>query len=181
VSLEFSIVFKGRLLAGFSPEAVKANLTRFLKADSAQVTRMFSGKPVALKKGLDESMARHYLKQLRSLGLDAGLERMYPPRKVPPTPAGKPARKPANYTDFERTHINLARAEALLNGSVFTEERIPEAAPAPSLQIPLSSLLPAQNLPPAPSAINDMALTLNGRFTCSCCGAANVLQARLGN
>ena len=65
---QFAIVFRGRLLAGADPLAVRANFVKLFNIDAARVEQMFSGQPVIIKKGLDLLSADKYKAALAKAG-----------------------------------------------------------------------------------------------------------------
>jgi hypothetical protein len=67
--MDHSIVFSGRLRPGISIEEARANVARLFKLEPGpQLDRLFSGKPVTLKKGLSEEQARKYADALLKAG-----------------------------------------------------------------------------------------------------------------
>ena len=87
----YSILFDGSVVAGHDREAVKRTAAQRLKFSDAQRDRLFSGDEVTMKRGLDEEKARHYVKTLRLMGMNARVE---PPLPEPATTAA-PAPAPA--------------------------------------------------------------------------------------
>jgi uncharacterized membrane protein YhaH (DUF805 family) len=70
----FKIVFDGTLLPGVDLANAKLNLAALYKCDVAAVERLFSGKPVALKRDLSQADAQAYLQALKNTGIDARIE-----------------------------------------------------------------------------------------------------------
>ncbi|WP_122341213.1 DUF805 domain-containing protein [Pseudomonas caricapapayae] len=70
----FKIVFEGQVREGVEPDTAKANLAGLFKSESAAVQKLFSGKPVALKRGLTYTDAERYLKALNDAGVEARIE-----------------------------------------------------------------------------------------------------------
>lgn len=70
----FKIVFDGTLLPGVEPDTAKENLAVLFKTQRDAVERLFSGRPVALKRDLAEADAQKYLLALNKAGLDARIE-----------------------------------------------------------------------------------------------------------
>jgi hypothetical protein len=64
----YAVVFTGRLVDGAAPEQVKARFAQLFKVDVAKVAPMFTGRPVTIKKGLDEATARKYQQALQQAG-----------------------------------------------------------------------------------------------------------------
>ncbi len=69
--MEYRIIFAGEVLPGFEVSAVKRHLTQLMKLTDAQAERLFSGKPVTIKKGLDEEAAQRYIEGMESIGVVA--------------------------------------------------------------------------------------------------------------
>lgn len=90
---DYGVVFAGQLREGVRPEEARANLARLLRIeDPARLDRLFSGKPVVIKKGLDADQARRYEAALRQAGVVCELRRAAPASPAPATP---PAAAPA--------------------------------------------------------------------------------------
>jgi uncharacterized membrane protein YhaH (DUF805 family) len=70
----YKIVFDGQLMPEASLETVKENLARLFKSDPARIDSLFSGAPVALKRGLGESEAEQYLSALQKAGANVRRE-----------------------------------------------------------------------------------------------------------
>jgi uncharacterized membrane protein YhaH (DUF805 family) len=70
----FKIVFDGTLLPGVDIATAKLNLAELYKSEVAAVERLFSGKPVALKRDLSQDDAQTYLQALKKTGIDARVE-----------------------------------------------------------------------------------------------------------
>lgn len=70
----FKIVFDGALLPGVDLANAKLNLAALYKSDVAAIERLFSGKPVALKRDLSQADAQTYLQALKNTGIDARIE-----------------------------------------------------------------------------------------------------------
>lgn len=70
----FKIVFEGGLRNGVELQTAKLNLARLFKSDVAAVERLFSGRPVTIKRGLTHDDAERYLKALNDAGVDARIE-----------------------------------------------------------------------------------------------------------
>ncbi|MBN3967495.1 DUF805 domain-containing protein [Pseudomonas gregormendelii] len=70
----FKIMFDGALLPGVDITTAKLNLAELFKSDVAAIERLFSGRPVALKRDLSHSDAQTYLQALAKTGIDARIE-----------------------------------------------------------------------------------------------------------
>jgi hypothetical protein len=94
---EFDIVFRGDIVIGHALADVKLKLQQLFKTDAAKVDALFTGRPVPLKRNLDEATAQKY----RDVLLKAGaLVEVVPAGKFSATPApaarpSAPAPKPA--------------------------------------------------------------------------------------
>ena len=91
--LLFDIVFTGKLAGGIEPSAVKQKVAQLFKLDTEKVDRLFQGKPVTLKKNLEQVAAKKYQKILMQIGmvvelrqqhsmLDVGHQQPQPPFKA---------------------------------------------------------------------------------------------------
>ncbi len=69
--MEYRIIFAGEVLPGYEVPAVKQHLTQLMKLTDVQADRLFSGKPVTIKKGLDEAAAQRYIEGMESIGVVA--------------------------------------------------------------------------------------------------------------
>ncbi|MDH0747466.1 DUF805 domain-containing protein [Pseudomonas sp. GD03842] len=74
----FKIVFEGQLRTGVDLETARLNLAQLFKTDVSSVDRLFSGKPITLKRGLTHDDAQRYLKALNDAGVDARVEAEQP-------------------------------------------------------------------------------------------------------
>jgi uncharacterized membrane protein YhaH (DUF805 family) len=77
---QYRIVFDGELAPGMSADAVRSNLARLFKSDSAKIDRLFGNGPVNIKRDLSAPEADRYMQALERAGalarkeLEAGKE-----------------------------------------------------------------------------------------------------------
>eukprot|EP01031_Cornospumella_fuschlensis_P005379 gene5379-6699_t len=64
----YKIVFEGELMPGAALETVKENLAKLFKSDASKIDSLFGGRPVALKRDLEEVEADKYLAALQRAG-----------------------------------------------------------------------------------------------------------------
>ncbi len=64
----YNIVFHGKIHADFKLQQVKDNLGRIFKIDTDKIEKMFSGKPIAIKKSVDRETALKYLQAMKKAG-----------------------------------------------------------------------------------------------------------------
>lgn len=69
----YEVVFRGRVLRGHDVADVKKKLASLFKINEATAEKLFSGKRVTVKKGLDEATARKYRDVLRQAGANASI------------------------------------------------------------------------------------------------------------
>ena len=74
----FKIVFDGALLPGVESTTAKLNLAELFKSDVAAIEKLFTGRPVALKRDLSRADAETYLTALKNAGVDARIEAEQP-------------------------------------------------------------------------------------------------------
>lgn len=65
---EFDIVFRGDIVMGHQLTDVKQRLQQLFKADAAKIDALFTGRPVPLKRNLDEATATKYREVLQKAG-----------------------------------------------------------------------------------------------------------------
>ncbi|MGY2378061.1 DUF805 domain-containing protein [Pseudomonas sp. SDO524_S393] len=70
----FKIVFDGALLPGVESTTAKLNLAELFKSDVDAIEKLFTGRPVALKRDLSRADADTYLNALKNAGVDARIE-----------------------------------------------------------------------------------------------------------
>lgn len=93
----FDLLFRGDLEPGHNLEEVKARMAKLFKASGATIDKLFSGRPVALKKNLDRASAKKYYQALTQAGakieVRASLEQAASPPEAKPSlgegPGGK--------------------------------------------------------------------------------------------
>jgi hypothetical protein len=66
---QYEIVFRGELLPGFALDSVKPALAKLFSADPEQIQKLFSGKRVVIKTGLDAEAVQKYQQALKNTGL----------------------------------------------------------------------------------------------------------------
>lgn len=80
----YRIVFSGRVMPGFSREAVMRMSGARLRFNDRQQAVLFSGQTVTIKRGLGEEKARNYVKTLRQMGMDVSADPALPgPARLP--------------------------------------------------------------------------------------------------
>ncbi|MEZ0121859.1 MAG: hypothetical protein AB9Q22_01610 [Candidatus Reddybacter sp.] len=79
----FDVFFRGDIVAGQAVVEVKERLAGLFKLEAAQVEQLFSGRPTAIRRNLDEASAKKYEQALLKIGAVAELR----PAKVEEAPA----------------------------------------------------------------------------------------------
>lgn len=69
----FQIVFRGKLLAGFERDQVRANLAQLFKSDPARIDALLDAPKTVLKAGLPREAANRYQEVLRQAGIMVAL------------------------------------------------------------------------------------------------------------
>ncbi len=97
----FAVVFSGRLTDGAEPTQVRNNLANLFNVEPAKVERMFTGKPVLVKKDLDEAKAKSYVAALAKAGAIAEIVTNEPQAITPSAtaPATSSSTTPATPTE----------------------------------------------------------------------------------
>lgn len=66
--LQFDLYFSGQILAEQDPEAVKARVGQLFRVSGDALEKLFSGKPVRIKQGVDADTARRYEESFHKAG-----------------------------------------------------------------------------------------------------------------
>ena len=66
--ISYEVVFRGDVVPGQSIVDVKQRLGELFSADPARIDGMFSGRPVVIKRGLDQSTAERYQASMHRAG-----------------------------------------------------------------------------------------------------------------
>ena len=74
----FKIVIDGALRPGVESTTAKLNLAELFKSDVEAIEKLFTGRPVALKRDLSQPDAQTYLTALHNAGIDARIEAEQP-------------------------------------------------------------------------------------------------------
>jgi len=64
----FDVVFRGELMEDQDPAQVRLKVRRLFKANDAQLQRLFSGRPVSIKQGVDMETASRFRLAFRQAG-----------------------------------------------------------------------------------------------------------------
>lgn len=75
-SQRYRIVLNGAVAKGHDIAAVKRNLAKLFKTDAPTIDRVFSGRPVVIKQGLDAEQALQYISALAQAGAVGRMEAM---------------------------------------------------------------------------------------------------------
>jgi hypothetical protein len=87
----YSIVYRGEVLPGRAPEAVKTAFAQKFRINGGALEALFSGKPVVLKKDLDREAAEKYFRALSSIGAKCSVRRAALPADGMPNPPASAA------------------------------------------------------------------------------------------
>lgn len=150
---EFDIIFRGDIVFGHQLTEVKLKLQQLFKVDAAKVDALFTGRPVPLKRKLDEATAHKY----REVLLKAGAQvEICPSDSNPATVA--PAPKPAPVRPVAPAPVNNPAATAAISPVTLV-------APVWSIAPAGADLLPADQRPEAaaPVAVDFSGLSLRAQ------------------
>lgn len=89
---EFDIIFRGDIVLGHQLQDVKQRLQQLFKVDATKVDALFTGRPVPLKRGLDEATANKYREVLLKAGAQVDVS---PAGNIKATPRPAPSVAPA--------------------------------------------------------------------------------------
>jgi hypothetical protein len=126
IDQHYRIVFRGQIAPDTSIDTVKANLARLFKTDEAKIERLFVGRDVILKKGLDQEEAERYCAHLAKAG--ALCEMVLASSDTPPPP---PAAKPQASSASAAVPTTTASAKAPVDdGTVAQSPKLRQRAAA---------------------------------------------------
>lgn len=167
MSNTYAIVFKGEILDGADRAAVQQKIGAMFKADAAKLTALFSGKPVAIKKNVDEATANKFVAAFAKAGAKAYAKDMAAPAPAatpavkeetitaPAPPAEPPSSSPSASTSGDEVSYN-PEADASLRAAPQTVVNL-EAGPLDGLSMSDQSGFLVEPAPadftPAPEAI----------------------------
>ncbi|MGS2723653.1 hypothetical protein ACVBEJ_07885 [Porticoccus sp. GXU_MW_L64] len=83
------IVFRGDIVPGNTMVEVRENLRELFKADDAQLAKLFSGRPVVIRRNLDEQSANRYQQAMERAGAVVQVRQGGATAKVKTTQDGK--------------------------------------------------------------------------------------------
>ena len=89
--LRYSVIFRGDLVAGYTAADVKANMARLFKAGPETIDKLFSGRPLAIKKGLAQPQAEQLQATLAKIGAQSALKAEGDVPAPPPAPSAAAA------------------------------------------------------------------------------------------
>lgn len=126
---EFDIIFRGDIVFGHQLAEVKAKLQQLFKADAAKIDALFTGRPVPLKRNLDEATANKYRDALIKAG---AMVEVCSSDTSPANAAPKPAPAPRRTVDAVAPAAPVASGWTLAPlGSDLLPAKERPAAPAP--------------------------------------------------
>src|SRR6187431_1959690 len=104
---QFDIIFRGDIVFGHQLAEVKLKLQQLFKADAAKIDSLFSGRPVPLKRNMDEATAQKYRDALIKAG---AMVEICPSDKSPANAPAKPlpVREPRAVAEAKKLEWTLA-------------------------------------------------------------------------
>ncbi|ALP52596.1 hypothetical protein Tel_05225 [Candidatus Tenderia electrophaga] len=99
----FKLVVKGELLAGRDVEAVRTNIAELfhLAPEAEQLDKIFSGRPIVVKKGLDQAQAEQYKAMIQAAGLGCEVVAEQAAEIAAAAPEAEPVSTPAQPAQAE--------------------------------------------------------------------------------
>ncbi len=70
----YRIVFSGEVARGYADANVKHALAKLFRVDAATIARLFTGRPVVLRQGVDAEEAIHFISTLSQAGAVSRME-----------------------------------------------------------------------------------------------------------
>jgi hypothetical protein len=72
----YNVIFEGKVAPGKDLESVKKAMMNLLKMESQGIERIFSGRPISLKNGVNATTAEKYQKAIEAAGAFCKVEPM---------------------------------------------------------------------------------------------------------
>lgn len=181
---EFQVVFRGELTGERPEDEVKQNLSALFKMPLAKVEALFSGKPIVVKRNLDQATAKKFDAAFRKAGAKCEIRAPGGSAKAQPEPAAARSettaaptpstggRRPPSVAaagDPNNTQLDIEVPDDLSGLDVDTSDAPlapPSERPEPDIDIGDLSVAPADsgNLserePPPPADIDTSELSL---------------------
>ncbi|MBU2886121.1 hypothetical protein KO507_10145 [Gilvimarinus agarilyticus] len=114
----FDIVFRGDIVMGHSLEDVKLRLQQLFKADAAKIDALFNGRPVPLKRNLDEATARKYHAVLQKAGAEVSVKPAGGNTAAPKAPRPATGRRQLTLAPVGVNLLKLSERKATVNTPV---------------------------------------------------------------
>ncbi|WP_078083418.1 hypothetical protein [Microbulbifer mangrovi] len=112
----YSVIFRGDLEPGYTVADVKANFARLFKAGPDTVEKLFSGRPLAIKKGMAQVQAEQLQATLSKLGAQSTVRAEGGEQPVPQPSAPSPEPVSAPVADAgETTPVQSAVSDSSLS------------------------------------------------------------------
>ena len=139
----YDIYFRGGVVPGENLDTVKVNLAKLFKASDEKIAAMFSGRPIVLKKDLEEASALKYQSIMEKAGAKVILRPQPIRQDTPPkeestapaqtgswdlAPAGSDVLTDSEKTPFKKADIDTS---AIKLASVFDEVAKDNTPPPP--------------------------------------------------
>ncbi|UFH50872.1 hypothetical protein [Pseudomonas sp. KNUC1026] len=164
------IVFEGQVLPGHAPETVRQNLARVFQADTARLDKLFSGRRLVLKTGLDTQAAEKYREVLERAGARVQVNALQVPVEADWAASPEPAPERAQVVPRDEYMAAFAGVDAPDYGIAEAGATMAPAQPAraaPLLDLSGLSIAPAGSdlgqakAAPAPAAPDTSHLKLS--------------------
>ncbi len=135
MSLDYEVVFEGKILIGSEEQRVKQNVGRMFKADDAKLAALFSGRTVVIKSGVDKATAQKYVQAMKKAGAQAEIRSLAKEEPV------VQAQNPASFgvKDFDRpslTSVAESHSVAQAEKAAKREEKAKQAEEPIGIPVP---------------------------------------------
>lgn len=142
----FDIYFLGEMLPDAAPDAVKAGVAGLFKVELGKVDKLFSGKPLRVKQGVDSDTASRYRAAFREVGALI---------QIVPTGSQPPQVKGATHGTASSVAATTAPASETPSKSTVTAH---PAMAKPSMSLAAPGAIMDESRPPPPADIDTSGL-----------------------
>jgi hypothetical protein len=130
----FNVVFAGEVAGRADPAVVRANVGKLFGASDAVLDKLFSGQPVAIKKGVDRATAMQLRARMKQAGAEVRLVQVDEQGRPVAATAANPASVPASAPSAAASPVPASPAARPVAGAAPVAAAPGATAPAPAAE-----------------------------------------------
>jgi hypothetical protein len=137
----YNVILSGEIATGRDIGAVRKNLGEILKVSQADLEPLFSGRPLIIKKNVDQSTARKYVLAFENVGVLCSMAPSLDTERLPVAPLSRPENETVSNPDAEEEvtcpqcgRLQAKAPECIRCGIIFDRyHKVEETKSVPSL------------------------------------------------